>query len=112
MTRKLLHLLWRLLTTSLYSVFLARSMLATARDVLGYDLQKICMEGPKEQLENTVYSQPALFVAGQSLLRWLNNADAYTIPTRTSCEPYRDHVCRMSCDPTLFTKQIKLEPSS
>lgn len=32
--------------------------------VLGYDLMKLCNEGPKEDLDNTIYSQPALFVAG------------------------------------------------
>jgi [acyl-carrier-protein] S-malonyltransferase len=41
-----------------------QKMLATARDVLGYDLLKLCLEGPKEELDNTIYSQPALFVAG------------------------------------------------
>lgn len=39
-------------------------MLATAEKVLGYDLLKLCLEGPKEKLDDTVYSQPALFVAG------------------------------------------------
>jgi [acyl-carrier-protein] S-malonyltransferase len=31
--------------------------------VLGYDLAKLCFEGPAEQLDSTVCSQPALFVA-------------------------------------------------
>lgn len=41
-------------------------MLAMAQKVLGYDLLKLCLEGPKEKLDDTVYSQPALFVAGTS----------------------------------------------
>ena len=41
-----------------------KKMLETAKKVLGYDLLKLCLEGPKEDLDNTIYSQPALFVAG------------------------------------------------
>ena len=39
-------------------------MLATAQRVLGYDLLKVCMEGPKEKLDDTAFAQPALYVAG------------------------------------------------
>ncbi|GAB4817244.1 hypothetical protein N2152v2_004290 [Parachlorella kessleri] len=40
------------------------NMLEKAKAILGYDLLEVCQEGPKEKLDNTVYSQPALFVAG------------------------------------------------
>ena len=32
-------------------------MLETAKSILGYDLLEVCQEGPKEKLDNTVYSQ-------------------------------------------------------
>jgi [acyl-carrier-protein] S-malonyltransferase len=32
--------------------------------VLGYDLAKLCFDGPADKLNSTVYSQPALFVCG------------------------------------------------
>ena len=41
-----------------------QEMLVKAEKVLGYDLLTLCLEGPKEKLDDTVYSQPALFVAG------------------------------------------------
>lgn len=41
-----------------------KKMLETAKEILGYDLLKLCLEGPKESLDNTIHSQPALFVAG------------------------------------------------
>lgn len=34
-----------------------KKMLETAKEVLGYDLLELCNEGPKEKLDNTVYSQ-------------------------------------------------------
>ncbi|KAJ1484545.1 malonyl-CoA:ACP transacylase [Baffinella frigidus] len=41
----------------------AKLMFEQASEVLGYDLLKICLEGPKEKLDSTVYSQPAIYVA-------------------------------------------------
>jgi len=40
----------------------ARALYDRAAEVLGYDLGKLCFEGPAEELDSTVISQPALFV--------------------------------------------------
>lgn len=32
-----------------------KAMLATAQKALGYDLLKLCLEGPKEKLDDTAY---------------------------------------------------------
>lgn len=37
----------------------ARRIFSQASDILGYDLSKLCFEGPREKLERTLYSQPA-----------------------------------------------------
>ncbi|HEX3997526.1 MAG TPA: ACP S-malonyltransferase [Pirellulales bacterium] len=42
----------------------ARALFDRANSLLGYDLAKICFEGPAHALDSTVHSQPALFVAG------------------------------------------------
>lgn len=49
----------------------ARSLYERASQVLGYDLAKICFEGPAEELDSTVYSQPALFVTSLAALEQL-----------------------------------------
>jgi [acyl-carrier-protein] S-malonyltransferase len=49
----------------------ARALYDRAREVLGYDLAKICFEGPAEELDSTVYSQPALFVTSLAALEQL-----------------------------------------
>jgi len=41
-----------------------KDMLATAKDVLGYDLLDLCLNGPEEKLAETKYCQPAMFVGG------------------------------------------------
>jgi [acyl-carrier-protein] S-malonyltransferase len=49
----------------------ARALFNRAADVLGYDLLKLCTEGPAAKLDSTVYSQPALFVASLAALEQL-----------------------------------------
>jgi [acyl-carrier-protein] S-malonyltransferase len=49
----------------------ARALYERAAGVLGYDLAKICFEGPEADLDSTVYSQPALFVTSLAALELL-----------------------------------------
>lgn len=49
----------------------ARSLYDRAGDLLGYDLARLCFEGPADQLDSTVCSQPALFVTSLAALEAL-----------------------------------------
>jgi len=44
----------------------AAELYAKASEILGYDLLEKCKEGPKEDLDTTVISQPAIFVASMA----------------------------------------------
>eukprot|EP00931_Biecheleriopsis_adriatica_P038365 TRINITY_DN21987_c0_g1_i1.p1 TRINITY_DN21987_c0_g1~~TRINITY_DN21987_c0_g1_i1.p1 ORF type:complete len:858 (+),score=224.55 TRINITY_DN21987_c0_g1_i1:51-2624(+) len=48
-----------------------KSMLAKAREVLGYDILEICLQGPDTKLEQTKYCQPAVYIAGLAGLELL-----------------------------------------
>jgi len=48
-----------------------RRLYDRAAEILGYDLAKLCFEGPVEQLDSTVCSQPALFVTSLAALEAL-----------------------------------------
>jgi len=48
-----------------------RELYDRAGRILGYDLAKLCFEGPAEQLDSTVCSQPALFVTSLAALESL-----------------------------------------
>ena len=48
-----------------------RTLYDRAGRILGYDLAKLCFEGPAEQLDSTVCSQPALFVTSLAALESL-----------------------------------------
>jgi [acyl-carrier-protein] S-malonyltransferase len=49
----------------------ARALFDRASSVLGYDLYRLCTEGPAAELDSTVHSQPALFVASLAALEQL-----------------------------------------
>jgi [acyl-carrier-protein] S-malonyltransferase len=47
----------------------ARQVYALADEILGYPLSRLCFEGPEEELNDTLNTQPALFVTCLALLR-------------------------------------------
>ncbi len=49
----------------------AKALYDRAAEILGYDLAKLCFEGPAETLDSTVISQPALFVTSLAALEML-----------------------------------------
>lgn len=49
----------------------ARAMYDRASEILGYDLAKLCLEGPADDLDSTIYSQPALFVTSLAAIESL-----------------------------------------
>ncbi|QDU80163.1 Malonyl CoA-acyl carrier protein transacylase [Polystyrenella longa] len=61
----------------------ARKLYDQANEILGFDLAKLCFEGPAEELDSTVISQPALFVTSLAALEMLR-ADSPEIAL--SCE--------------------------
>ncbi len=56
----------------------ARQLYDRAGGILGYDLAKLCFEGPAEELDSTSGSQPALFVTSLAAIELLrkNSPDA------------------------------------
>jgi [acyl-carrier-protein] S-malonyltransferase len=50
-----------------------RRLYESASQILGYDLAALCFEGPAEQLDSTVGSQPAIFVTSLAALEWLRS---------------------------------------
>ncbi|KAK9916775.1 hypothetical protein WJX75_006818 [Coccomyxa subellipsoidea] len=53
----------------------ARDLFDQASEILGYDLLKLCVEGPKEKLDSTVISQPAIYVASLAALEKLRQTE-------------------------------------
>lgn len=54
-------------------------MLSIAKSILGYDILALCLNGPKDQLDDTAYAQPALFLAGLAAVEKLRSQDPGTV---------------------------------
>ncbi len=50
---------------------LARETFSQADDILGFDLSRICWHGPADELNQTIYTQPALYVSSVAIWRVL-----------------------------------------
>ncbi|MCF7955527.1 MAG: ACP S-malonyltransferase [Phycisphaerae bacterium] len=51
----------------------ATALFAKANDILGYNLSELCFEGPQEKLNETSFSQPAIFTASAAILEVIRN---------------------------------------
>jgi len=61
----------------------ARRLYDQAAEILGYDLARLCFEGPAEELDSTVCSQPAIFVTSLAALESLREESPEVV---LSCE--------------------------
>ncbi len=52
-----------------------RELYAHANDVVGYDLTKVCLEGPADELDSTAQSQPAIFLTSLAALEGLKDSN-------------------------------------
>ncbi len=53
---------------------IAREIFAAADAILGFPLSRLCFEGPKETLDDTVNTQPAIFATSMAVLKVLETA--------------------------------------
>lgn len=51
----------------------ARTLFDRANETLGYDLARLCFEGPEEDLRQTIHTQPALYVTSCAALAALKS---------------------------------------
>jgi [acyl-carrier-protein] S-malonyltransferase len=63
----------------------AKQLFDQAADVLGYDLLAVCSTGPKEKLDSTVVSQPAIYVASLAALEELKQTEPQAVQDCIAC---------------------------
>jgi [acyl-carrier-protein] S-malonyltransferase len=63
---------------------IARDTFAEADDVLGFSLSALCFEGPEESLNDTINTQPAIFVTSLAALRVLHSEGWPVSPSFTA----------------------------
>jgi [acyl-carrier-protein] S-malonyltransferase len=63
----------------------ARALFDRAAAILGYDLLAVCTSGPKERLDATDVSQPAMFVASLAALEQLKQTEPGALREAVAC---------------------------
>lgn len=63
----------------------AKALFDEASEILGYDLLQVCTEGPKEKLDSTVISQPAIFVASMAAVEKLRQEEGQAAVDAATC---------------------------
>lgn len=63
----------------------AKELFDEASEILGYDLLQVCTEGPKEKLDSTVVSQPAIFVASMAAVEKLKQEQGQEVVDAATC---------------------------
>jgi [acyl-carrier-protein] S-malonyltransferase len=63
----------------------ARRLFDQAGEILGYDLLAVCSGGPKEKLDSTAVSQPAIYVASLAALKELKETEPDAVRDCSAC---------------------------
>ena len=80
-----------------------------ANAILGYDLKGLCFDGPEERLNDTLHTQPAMFVAGIAVLRALNSHfDAPLKPQFTAGHSLGEFTALVAAGALSFEDGLKL----
>eukprot|EP00542_Grammatophora_oceanica_P009456 CAMPEP_0194029272 /NCGR_PEP_ID=MMETSP0009_2-20130614/3046_1 /TAXON_ID=210454 /ORGANISM="Grammatophora oceanica, Strain CCMP 410" /LENGTH=364 /DNA_ID=CAMNT_0038668891 /DNA_START=309 /DNA_END=1403 /DNA_ORIENTATION=- len=63
----------------------AKALFEEASEILGYDLLELCTNGPKEKLDSTEVSQPAIFVASMAAVEKLKQEQGQDVLDTATC---------------------------
>ena len=63
----------------------AKALFDEASEILGYDLLDLCVSGPKEKLDSTEVSQPAIFVASMAAVEKLRQEEGQEAVDSATC---------------------------
>ena len=84
----------------------ARALFAEAGRILGYDLARLCFEGPKQQLDRTEYTQPALLTVSVVALRLLQRAGVH--PDAVAGHSLGEYTALVAAGGVEFSKAVAL----
>lgn len=89
-----------------YSV--ARDTFTEADDLLGFSLSSLCFEGPEEGLNDTINTQPAIFVASLATLRVLESEGWSVSPGFTAGHSLGEYSALVAAGALSFSDGLRL----
>ena len=87
---------------------LAAQTFDEANAILDFDLGSICFNGPEEQLNDTVITQPALYVMGVALLRVLQAQRPDAVPAMVAGHSLGELTALTACGALDFADGVRL----
>ena len=90
----------------MYSV--ARDTFAEADDSLGFSISSTCFEGPEESLNDTINTQPAIFVASLATLRVLQSEGWSASPSFTAGHSLGEYSALVAAGALSFSDGLRL----
>ena len=86
----------------------AKQLYAQADDILGFSLSRLCFEGPAEELNDTINTQPALFVTSMAALETLRVAGYAVKPRFVAGHSMGEYSAYMAAGAFSFTDGLRL----
>jgi [acyl-carrier-protein] S-malonyltransferase len=86
----------------------ARDTFAEADDLLGFSLSTLCFEGPEEALDDTINTQPAIFVASLATLRALRSQGWTALPGFTAGHSLGEYSALVASGALTFADGLRL----
>lgn len=90
----------------MYSV--AHDTFAEADELLGFSLSSLCFEGPEEGLNDTINTQPAIFVASLATLRVLESEGWSASPSLTAGHSLGEYSALVAARALTFADGLRL----
>jgi len=84
----------------------AKAIFEEANNVLGFDLARVCFEGPEEELKKTKNTQPAILVHSVAVLRLLINEGIH--PDITAGHSLGEYTAHVAAGSLRFQDSVKL----
>lgn len=86
----------------------ARATFAEADDLLGTSLSALCFDGPEETLNDTINTQPAIFVTSIAVLRALQSEGWPVTPAFTAGHSLGEYSALVASDALTFADGLRL----
>lgn len=87
---------------------LAAQTFDEANGVLGFDLGSICFNGPEDKLNDTVITQPALYIMGVALMRVLQSECPDAVPAMVAGHSLGELTALTACGALDFGDGVRL----
>jgi [acyl-carrier-protein] S-malonyltransferase len=86
----------------------AREVFQQADDILGFQLSTLCFDGPQSDLDETINTQPALYVCGIATLRALHVALPELVPLCTAGHSLGEFTALTAAGALTFANGLRL----